>query len=171
MLPYSLHTTGNTTNEYTTDCMGLREWHGLPWSLLVPGGLIYDETTQDLSFLLGCWVSVCSVLSPLPDSGPQNLEIKPEALPSSVTPAYVTTVVSPSQIYIQLAKSELELASLLDDMYAYYTTSKVLPLATVHQGAICAAPYSVDGSWYRVKVVSVKPVSERESLGEEESHV
>ena len=112
-----------------------------------------------------------SVLSPLPDSSPQALEIKPEALPSSVTPAYVATVVSPSQIYIQLTKSEQELASLLDDMYTYYTSSKVLPLATVHQGAICAAPFSVDGNWYRVKVVSVKQVSEQECLGGGESRL
>lgn len=98
-------------------------------------------------------------MSPLPDTGTRNLEIKPASLPSSVAHAYVTTVVSPSQIYIQLLKWEAELTSLLDNMYAYYATSSVLPLTTVQLGAICAAPFSVDSNWYRAKVVSVKQVS------------
>lgn len=98
-------------------------------------------------------------MSPLPDTDTQNLEIKPATLPSSATRAYVATVVSPSQIYIQLVDSETKLASLLDDMYAYYASSKVLPLTAVQPGATCAAPFSVDGNWYRAKVVSVEQVS------------
>ena len=103
-------------------------------------------------------------MSPLPDTGTLNLEIKPATFPSSVTRAYVTTVVSPSQIYIQLVESEVKLNSLLDDMYAYYTSSEVLPLTTVQPGASCAAPFSVDGNWYRAKVVSVDQVSGGEKL-------
>ncbi len=71
---------------------------------------------------------------------------------------YVSYIENPRKFWCQLAKSENDLAQLMDDLNTLYGAvgprEGVLRTTAVSQP--CVAPFSEDGQWYRARIMHVK---------------
>ncbi|GFS16179.1 tudor domain-containing protein 1 [Elysia marginata] len=98
-----------------------------------------------------------SVKSPTSSSSPASQRLLTESLGdgNSFTEVGVTQVDCFSSIYVTSTDSTQQ-AKLLEVMLALNEMADSLPkLSEARQGTVCAARFSVDQNWYRVRIVSV----------------
>ena len=95
--------------------------------------------------------------STVPPRGVSTVSLPTTEPPDDEVDVYVTHVVSPSDLYIQMASVEQQLTELVEQLMEEYerSNSDNTSLSDVTVGSVCCARYSVDGSWYRAVVEDV----------------
>lgn len=72
------------------------------------------------------------------------------------SPIIVTEVAGPTTLWIQSLTHASELTTLMADLEAYFHAHPHTPGAfTARKGDLCASQFSVDRTWYRVRVLSI----------------
>ncbi|XP_060063570.1 maternal protein tudor-like [Ylistrum balloti] len=91
--------------------------------------------------------------SPVSDTRPiMASDVSMETLPFTIEEAVVSSIVDFESFYIQLLKSESEIAEVQQNMSVYCDTA--CPYTPVEGELICAK-FSADKQWYRAKVIDV----------------
>ncbi len=124
-----------------------------------PTNVSFSSTNE--SFISQASKSPSSVAKP---PLPMVTELNSCHLPSGAFQAAVSEVVTPTQMYLQLAT--IEVATMLDELSVglnekLSSDSSVVPLSTrapPTKGCLCAAKFS-DGAWYRAEVLTASPTN------------
>lgn len=89
---------------------------------------------------------------------PQQISIKPHAMPTSEVQVLVSTVISPSSIFVQIATPEnsKKFAKVTEQLQLFCSkASSIEPCV----GTFCSALFNEDRNWYRAKVLSFSKVN------------
>ncbi|XP_074643884.1 protein tudor-like [Tubulanus polymorphus] len=75
-------------------------------------------------------------------------------LPSTSVDGYISHVNTPGDFYIQLVQDETQLTDMFSELQTHYG-SRSNPLNLTSVGALCAAEFSEDDTWYRAKIQAI----------------
>ncbi|PRD28454.1 UNVERIFIED_CONTAM: ATP-dependent RNA helicase TDRD12 [Trichonephila clavipes] len=136
--------------------------------LSVESSLINDGFARENKKHIEILKSACKNKIPLPNikktnPPPENAtEFKPEIsyafLEMNVyEDVYVSSVISPQQVYVQRVKFVKCLEELLEKINAKVTAGKVKKCSTLLNGMHCIAPFDEDNRYYRAVVTNVSP--------------
>ncbi|GFX49075.1 putative ATP-dependent RNA helicase TDRD12 [Trichonephila clavipes] len=136
--------------------------------LSVESSLINDGFARENKKHIEILKSACTNKIPLPNikktnPPPENAtEFKPEIsyafLEMNVyEDVYVSSVISPQQVYVQRVKFVKCLEELLEKINAKVTAGKVKKCSTLLNGMHCIAPFDEDNRYYRAVVTNVSP--------------
>ncbi|XP_049513252.1 uncharacterized protein LOC119466618 isoform X2 [Dermacentor silvarum] len=80
----------------------------------------------------------------------------PALIEGVAVPVEVCWVLTPGEVFVQLAETRNALEQLMSEMQTYYATLGDVISSDIRPGQACVALYSEDGQWYRARVVHAK---------------